>query len=34
VGDCLEIIGMEEKFLNRTPIAQALRSTVNKNETS
>jgi hypothetical protein len=26
----LELIGIGDKFLNRTPIAQALRSTINK----
>jgi hypothetical protein len=30
VGSSLELIGTEDNFLNKTPIAQALRSTVNK----
>jgi hypothetical protein len=29
-GASLEFIGIEDNFLNRTPIAQALRSTINK----
>ena len=30
VGNSLEYIGTGDNFLNRTPIAQALRSTINK----
>jgi hypothetical protein len=30
VGNCFELIGTGGKFLNRTPTAQALRSTINK----
>jgi hypothetical protein len=30
MGSCLEYIGLADKFLNRAPIAQALRSTINK----
>jgi hypothetical protein len=30
VRNCLEHIGTGDKFLNRTPIAQPLRSTINK----
>jgi hypothetical protein len=30
VGNCLEHIGRGDNFLNRPPIAQALRSTINK----
>jgi len=30
VGNCLEHIGTGDKFLSRTPIAQAQRSTINK----
>ena len=30
MGNYLEHIGTGEKFLNRTPITQALRSTINK----
>ena len=30
VGSSLELIGTGDNFLNRTPIAQALRSTINK----
>jgi predicted HAD superfamily phosphohydrolase YqeG len=30
VGHCLEHIGIGDKFPNRTPIAQGLRSTINK----
>jgi hypothetical protein len=30
MGNRVELIGTEDNFLNRTPIAQALRSTVNQ----
>jgi hypothetical protein len=30
VGNCLELVGTRNKFLNRTTIAQTLRSTINK----
>jgi hypothetical protein len=30
VGKSLEYLGTEENFLNRTPMAYALRSTINK----
>jgi hypothetical protein len=30
VENCLEHIGTRENFLNRTPVAQALRSTIDK----
>ena len=30
VGNSLQHIGMEDNFLNRTPVLQALRSTINK----
>jgi hypothetical protein len=30
VGNCLEHIGTGDNFLNRTPTAQALRSTIDK----
>jgi hypothetical protein len=30
VRNCLEHIGTEDSFLNRTPMAQTLRSTINK----
>jgi hypothetical protein len=30
VGNCLECIGTGDNFLNLTPVAQALRSTINK----
>jgi hypothetical protein len=30
VGNRLELIGTEDNFLNRTPMAQALRSTIDK----
>jgi hypothetical protein len=30
VGNNLELIGTREKFLNKTPVAQALRSTIDK----
>ena len=32
VGKCLEHIGTGENFQNRTPKAQALRSTINKQD--
>jgi len=32
VGDSLEHIGTEDNFLNRTPVAHALRSTINKQD--
>ena len=30
MGKCLELIGTGDNFLNRTPVAQALRSTIDK----
>ena len=30
MGNCLEHIGTGDNFLNRTPTAQTLRSTINK----